>query len=56
MIRRTFIEERVMNRVDSVYSLSNNYENFRKGEDSQSTKHGLKESYEQSIRDKFGVS
>lgn len=55
-IRRSFIEERVMNRKDYVYSITENYENFRKGKDSESTKHGMKESYEQSIRDKFGVS
>jgi biotin operon repressor len=55
MIRRTFIGERVMTRENSIYSLTENYENFRKGKDSISTKHGIKEGYEQSIRDKFGV-
>ena len=55
-IRRSFIEENVMNRHDYVYSITANYDNFRKGKDSESTKHGMKESYEQSIRDKFGVS
>jgi len=55
-IRRSFIEENVMSRKDYIYSISKNYENFRTGKDSQSTKHGMKESYEQSIRDKFGVS
>jgi ArsR family transcriptional regulator, arsenate/arsenite/antimonite-responsive transcriptional repressor len=55
-IRRSFIEENVMNRKDYVYSITENYDNFRKGKDSESTKHGMKESYEQSIRDKFGVS
>ena len=55
-IRRSFIEENVMNRKDYVYSITENYDNFRRGKDSESTKHGMKESYEQSIRDKFGVN
>ncbi|MBT5420500.1 MAG: DUF2087 domain-containing protein, partial [Candidatus Cloacimonetes bacterium] len=55
-IRRSFIEEHVMSRQDYVYSITKNYENFRKGIASESTKHGMKESYEQSIRDKFGVN
>ncbi|HPR16740.1 MAG TPA: metalloregulator ArsR/SmtB family transcription factor [Candidatus Cloacimonadota bacterium] len=55
LIRRTFIEERVMKRENNVYTITENYEDFRSGKDSASIKHGLKESYEQSIRDKFGV-
>ncbi|MCF7859361.1 MAG: DUF2087 domain-containing protein [Candidatus Cloacimonetes bacterium] len=56
MIRRSFIEERVMTRQDNIYKITENYENFRSGMESDSIKHGMKESYEQSIRDKFGVS
>lgn len=56
MIRRTFIEERIMNRVNNIYSLTENYKNFRDGKASENTKHGIKEGYEQSIRDKFGVN
>ena len=55
-IRRSFIEENVMSRNDNIYSITENYENFRNGKYSESTKHGMKESYEQSIRDKFGVN
>ena len=55
-IRRSFIEERVMMRENTIYTITENYENFRSGKDSESIKHGMKESYEQSIRDKFGVS
>lgn len=55
LIRRTFVEENVMNRSDRVYWITQNYENFRSGKESESLKHGLKESYEQSVRDKFGV-
>lgn len=56
LIRRTFIEERVMSRENNEYQITENYENFRKGIQSESIKHGLKESYEQAIRDKFGVT
>lgn len=56
LIRRTFIEERVMSRENYEYRITENYENFRKGIQSESIKHGLKESYEQAIRDKFGVT
>lgn len=55
LIRRTFIEERVMNRENNIYRITENYENFRTGNDSKSMKHGLLEGFEQSIRDKFGV-
>jgi len=59
-IRRTFIEERVMERGmvrDSyVYSITQSYEDFRNGKPSESRKHGLKESFEQSIKAKFGVN
>jgi hypothetical protein len=56
LIRRTFIEERVMSRENNEYRITENYENFRNGVHSESIKHGLKESYEQAIRDKFGVT
>lgn len=56
MIRRSFIEERVMKREDGNYSITENFENFRCGKQSESIKYGMKESYEQSIRDKFGVN
>lgn len=55
MIRRSFIEERVMHRDNGIYKISKNYEDFRNGKQSASVKHGMKESFEQSIRDKFGV-
>jgi ArsR family transcriptional regulator, arsenate/arsenite/antimonite-responsive transcriptional repressor len=55
MIRRSFVEERVMNRENSIYRLTENYKNFREGANSFGVKHGMLESYEQSIRDKFGV-
>ena len=55
LIRRSFIEENVMSREENTYRITENYENFRSGRESYSLKHGLKESYEQSIRDKFGV-
>jgi len=55
LIRRSFIEENVMSRKDNIYRITENYENFRSGRASYSLKHGIKESYEQSIRDKFGV-
>jgi len=55
LIRRTFIEENVMNRENNIYQITENYENFRSGKESYSLKHGLKEGYEQMIRDKFGV-
>jgi ArsR family transcriptional regulator, arsenate/arsenite/antimonite-responsive transcriptional repressor len=55
MIRRSFVEERVMNRENSIYTLTDNYKNFCEGTNSFGVKHGMLESYEQSIRDKFGV-
>jgi predicted transcriptional regulator len=56
MIRRSFIEERAMIREEGIYRITENLENFRSGKQSESIKHGMKESYEQSIRDKFGIS
>lgn len=56
LIRRSFIEERVMNRENNIYTITENYENFRQGQASDIIKHGMKESYEQCIRDKFGVN
>lgn len=56
MIRRTFIEERVMKRENNIYSLTENYRNFREGKPAEYPKHGIREGYEQSIRDKFGVN
>jgi len=55
-IRRTFIEERVMERDSYVYRITQSYEDFRNGKPSESMKHGLKESFEQSIKAKFGVN
>ena len=55
LIRRTFIEERVMKRENDIYSLTKNYENFCKGNSSFSIKNGMIEGYLQSVRDKFGV-
>jgi len=54
-IRRSLVEENVFSREEGIYRLTENYERFRKGLSSESTKHGLKESFEQSMRDKFGV-
>ncbi|MDD3052105.1 MAG: DUF2087 domain-containing protein [Candidatus Cloacimonetes bacterium] len=56
LIRRTFIEENIFERENNIYKLTENYRRFKQGLPSDSVKHGLKESFEQSIRDKFGVT
>lgn len=54
-IRRTFVEEKVMGRSAGIYWITLDYERFRQGQSVQSIRHGLRESYEQSVRDKFGI-
>jgi len=56
LIRRTFVEEKIFERENSIYRLTDNYRRFKQGLPSESIKYGLKESFEQSIRDKFGVT
>jgi hypothetical protein len=45
-----------MKRDKNIYSLTENYRNFREGKPAEHPKHGIREGYEQSIRDKFGVN